>query len=192
MASGAGQSGEGGGKVAYQGAAGSFSHEACLALRPWDEPIGHTTFADAINAVRDGACDCALIPVENTTIGAVQPAADLVARSGLVVISEVWRPIRLDLMAVEGARLADIRTVESHPAALDQCVGSLAALKLKAVEAFDTAGAAQAVALAGDRARAALASSGAASVYDLVILKRDLQDHTDNRTRFVLLSREPG
>lgn len=181
-----------GGRVAYQGAPGSFSHEACLALRPWDEPVGYRTFAGAIDAVRDGACDCALIPVENSTVGAVKPAADLVARSGLVVVSEVWRPIRLDLMAVEGARLSDIRTVESHPVALDQCVASLAALKLMTVEAFDTAGAAEAVARAGDRTRSALAPSGAAAAYELVILKRDLQDRSDNRTRFVLLAREPA
>lgn len=178
------------GCVAYQGAPGSFSHEACAVLRPWDEPVGHETFAAAIDAVRHGRCDCALIPVENSRIGTVQPASDLVMTSGLDVLAEVWRPIRLALMAPNGARLSDIRTVESHPAALGQCTATLSGLNLRAVEAYDTAGAASAVAEAGDTSRAALAPVGAADIYGLSILRNDMQDSADNRTRFVLLGRK--
>ncbi|MFN7359858.1 prephenate dehydratase domain-containing protein [Brevundimonas sp.] len=179
----------GGGRVAYQGAPGAFSHEACVALRPWDVPAPFATFAEALDAVAAGDCDCALIPVENTTIGVVEPAASLVAASGLEVAADVWRPIRLALMAVPGARLSDLKTAESHPAALGQCVASLAALGLTPVEVFDTAGAAQAVAEAGDPSRAALAPSAAAEIYGLSILRNDLQDSADNRTRFLLLTR---
>lgn len=175
------------GRVAYQGAPGAFSHEACLALRPWDEPIAFETFEGAIQAVRDGDCQLGLIPVENSTIGVVEPAASLVAASGLQVLTEVWRPIRLALLAVEGARLSDIRTVSSHPAALAQCTTCLASMGLTAAQAFDTAGAARDVAMSGDRSRAALAPAGAAEVYGLSILRNDLQDSADNRTRFVLI-----
>jgi prephenate dehydratase len=178
------------GCVAYQGAPGSFSHEACAVLRPWDEAIGHETFDAAIRSVHEGRCDCALIPVENSQIGDVQPARRLVDASGLAVLAEVWRPIRLALMAPRGARLPDLRTVESHPAALGQCLGTLASLKLDAVEAFDTAGAARAVADAEDPTRAALAPAGAAEIYGLSILRNDMQDSADNRTRFVLLGRK--
>lgn len=178
------------GRVAYQGAPGAFSHEACSALRPWDQAIGYDTFAEAIDAVANGDCDCALIPVENSVVGVVEPAASLVAASGLSVVSEVWRPIRLALMAVEEARMGDIRTAESHPIALKQCANSLKDLGVSAVEAFDTAGAARAVAEAGDRSRAAVAPKGAAEIYSLSILRNDLQDSPDNRTRFVLLSRQ--
>lgn len=177
------------GRVAYQGAPGAFSHEACLVLRPWDEPVGFETFEAAIEAVRSGDCDSALIPVENTVIGTVEPAATSVAASGLERVSEVWRPIRLALMALPGVRLAELKTAESHPAALGQCRKALAALNLTAVEAYDTAGAAREVALAGDRTRAAVAPIRAAEVYGLSILRNDLQDSADNRTRFVLLSR---
>ena len=175
------------GRVAYQGAPGAFSHEACLALRPWDEAVGFDSFAEAIGALRSGDCGCALIPVENTTIGVVEPAATLVREAGLEVVGEVWRPIRLALMAVQGARLSDIRTAESHPAALGQCARALAELKVAAVEAFDTAGAARTIAEAGDPTRGAVAPAGAAEVYGLSILRNDLQDSADNRTRFVLL-----
>lgn len=178
------------GRVAYQGAPGAFSHEACAALRPWDEAIGFDTFDQAIGAVLSGDCDCALIPVENTTAGIVEPAATLVAASGLAVKSQVWRPIRLALMAPAGATLSGIHTAESHQMALKQCAVALADLKITPVEAFDTAGAARAVAEADDPTRAAVAPAAAAEVYGLSILRNDLQDSADNRTRFVLLSRQ--
>ena len=180
------------GRVAYQGAPGAFSHEACLDLRPWDEAVAFDSFADALDAVRSGDCGCALIPVENSIIGVVEPAASLVAVADMAVVAEVWRPIRLALMAIPGARMADIRTVESHPIALLQCSANLASLGLTAVEGFDTAGAARTVAEAGDTSRAAAAPVRAAEVYGLSILRNDLQDSEDNRTRFVLLSLQAG
>ena len=122
------------GRVAYQGAPGLLQprrlHRRC---GPGTIHVPFDTFAEAIEAVRSGDCDCALIPVENSTIGVVEPAATLVREAGLDVVAEVWRPIRLALMAIETARrLADIRTVESHPVALRQCAGTLEALKLTA------------------------------------------------------------
>lgn len=180
------------GRTAFQGAPGAFSHEACIELRPWDEHVPFETFDGAISAVKSGDCDCALIPVENSTIGAVEPAATLVAGAGLRVVGDAWRPIRMALMAVPGAELDRIRSVASHPAALRQCARTLAAMGLEIVEAFDTAGAARAVAESGDRTRAAIAPVAAAEVYGLTILRNDLQDSDDNRTRFVLLVREPG
>ncbi|KQW79872.1 prephenate dehydratase domain-containing protein [Brevundimonas sp. Root1279] len=176
------------GRVSYQGAPGAFSHEACLDLRPWDEPVAFDTFEAAINALKAGEVGAALIPVENSTIGRVEPAASLVESSGLTIVGDAWRPIRLALMSVEGARLGDIKTAESHPAALGQCTGFLTANSITAVEAFDTAGAARAVAEAGDPTRAAVAPIRAAEVYELSILSNDIQDSADNRTRFVLLS----
>ena len=174
-------------RVAFQGALGAFSHEACLALRPWDEAVPHATFAEALAALTSGDCDMALIPVENSSIGAVEPAATLVRESGLAVLADVWRPIRHALMSVEGARLADIRSVESHPIALAQCAATLKTMHLKVIEHFATAGAARDVAEAGDATRAAIAPVGAAEVYGLSILRNDLQDSSDNRTRFLLL-----
>lgn len=181
------------GRVAYQGAPGAFSHEACLSLRPWDEAVAFETFEGAIDALKSGDCGCALIPVENSTIGMVEPAATLVRTLGVEPVAEVWRPIRHALMAMQGARLSDIRTVESHPIALAQCEQTLKTLPhIKVIDHFDTAGAARDVAEAGDPTRAAIAAVGAAEVYGLSILRNDLQDSSDNQTRFVLLSFPEG
>ena len=181
-----------GGRTAFQGAPGAFSHEACLELRPWDEHIPYETFDQAIQAVMSGECDCALIPVENSTIGVVEPAASLVAQSGLPVLGDAWRPIRMALLAIDGVEFDQLRSVHSHPVALRQCARTLETMGLEVVEAFDTAGAARDVAERGDRSRAAIAPVAAAEVYGLVVLRNDLQDSDDNRTRFVLLAREPG
>lgn len=181
-----------GGRCAYQGAPGAFSHEACLDLRPWDDAVAYPTFEAALDALKSGDVGCALIPVENTTVGRVEPAASLVEAAGLNIVSEVWRPIRLALMAPPGATLRTVKTAESHPIALRQCPDSLAALGLTPIEAFDTAGAARAVAEAGDLTRAAVAPARAAEVYELSILRNDIQDSSDNRTRFVLLSVKAG
>ena len=182
----------GGGRCAYQGAPGAFSHEACTDLRPWDEAVAYDTFEAALDALKAGEVGCALIPVENSSIGRVEPAASLVEAAKLRVVSEVWRPIRLALMTPPGASLRTVKTAESHPVALRQCPASLAALGITPVEAFDTAGAARAVAEAGDLSRAALAPVSAAEVYGLSILRNDIQDFEDNRTRFVLLSARTG
>ncbi|KQY67692.1 MULTISPECIES: prephenate dehydratase domain-containing protein [unclassified Brevundimonas] len=183
---------EAGGRCAYQGAPGAFSHEACLDLRPWDEAVAYDSFEGALAALKSGEVGCALIPVENTSVGRIEPAASLVEAAGLNIVSEVWRPIRLALMAPSGATLRSVKTAESHPIALRQCPDSLAALGLTPVEAFDTAGAARAVAEAGDLTRAAVAPTRAAEVYELSILRNDIQDSEDNRTRFVLLSAHPA
>lgn len=180
------------GCVAYQGAPGAFSHEACLDLRPWDEAVGYETFQGAIEALLNGACQFALIPVENSSVGVVEPAATLVREAGLTVVSEAWRPIRLALLGLPGARLADVKTAESHPVALQQCSIALAEMKITPVEVFDTGGAAAAVAEAGDLTRAAVAPARAAEVYGLTVLRNDLQDFSDNRTRFVLLTASQG
>lgn len=180
------------GRCAYQGAPGAFSHEACIDLRPWDEAVPYQTFEHVLDALQAGDVGCALIPVENSTIGRVEPAATLVESSGLHVVSEVWRPIRLALMAPHGARLSDIKTAESHPIALRQCTGTLTSLSIEPVIVFDTAGAARSVAEAGDKSRAAVAPTRAAEVYDLSILRNDIQDVAENRTRFVLLSAKPA
>ena len=182
----------GAGRVAYQGAPGAFSHAACAALRPWDVAVPFETFEAAIEAVQSGDCASALIPVENAIIGTVEPAASLVAASGLAIAADVWRPIRLALMAVPGASLSSVKRAHSHPAALKQCVGTLKDMGIVAEEAFDTAGAARDVAKARDRTRAAVAPAPAAEIYGLRILRNDIQDSDDNRTRFVLLTRPEG
>jgi prephenate dehydratase len=112
-------------------------------------------------------------------------------RSGLHIIGEWFLPVQHQLMAPKRASLQTIKTVESHVHALGQCRNIIRSLRVKAVVAADTAGAAREVAEAGDVTRAALATKLAAKIYRLKILKKDVADDKHNTTRFVVLARSP-
>lgn len=175
--------------IAFQGAFGAFSHEACLACLPDGEPTPFETFAAAIEAVNDGTCDLAFLPVENSSAGPVLEMQLLLPECGLETVGEhAWR-IRMQLMAVPGGRIEDIMAVTSHPMALKQCTRIIAELGAQAREAFDTAGAAQALAASGDTTTAVVAARAAAELYGLQILRADVEDAPDNTTRFVVLAR---
>src|SRR5262249_39334970 len=114
----------------------------------------------------------------------------LMPTSGLHIVGEWFLPIRNQLMAPKGARLADIKTVESHIMALGQCRNYLRRLGVKTMVAADTAGSAREVAERGEKSRAAIASRLAAEIYGLDILAEDIEDEAHSTTRFIVLSRE--
>ena len=176
-------------KVAYQGEPGAFSHEACRTFLPDYEPVRKRSFADVFDAVAAGEAERGVLPEENVAAGVVPEVRDLLARNRLPVLARHVLPIHMHLLAVPGTGFADIRTIVSHPIALAQCATQLKALGIGTEESLNTAGAAKALAEAGDRTRAVLASETAAQTYGLAILKRDLQDRADNATRFVVLGR---
>lgn len=176
--------------VAFQGVLGAFSYEAAKALLPDHDPAAFKTFDKAFAAVRSGECARAVVPVENSLAGPVPEVADLLPSSGLRVVGETSRRIEIALLALAGTGLGDLRRVRSHPMALKQCRATLAELGLEAVEAFDTAGAAQEVARGGDRATAAAASVTAGALNGLVVLRRNIEDADDNITRFLVLARD--
>jgi prephenate dehydratase len=177
--------------VAYQGAPGAFSHEACLRLVPHDEPVAFAQFADAIAAVVSGECECALLPVRNNTAGDVPGVASMIENAGLHVRADAWLPISHQLLAKPGVPLGSLRAVKSHPMALAQCTGAIRRLKLNPVEAFDTAGAAQELARSSDHATGVIASRAAAEIYGLEIVAPRIEDDPDNATLFAIVSREP-
>jgi len=176
-------------KVAYQGEPGAFGHEACLTFLPDYEPVRKPSFGDVFAAVAGGETELGILPEENVAAGVVPEVRALLERNELTVRARHVLPVRMHLMAIPGASLAGIRTIVSHPIALAQCAANVAALDVATEESLNTAGAAKALAESGDLSRAVLASEQAAAHYGLAILKRDLQDHPENATRFVVLAR---
>nr|MCU0627045.1 hypothetical protein [Gemmatimonadaceae bacterium] len=140
-------------RVAFQGDRGAFSE---LAVRHWwrgtGEPLPCPTFTSAIDAVVDGRADAAVIPVENRIVGDVHGALDALAAAGIAIriTSHVTVPVQHALLAHDGATLASVRVVRSHPVALAQCGAFLARHGYVTEEAWDTAGAARAVAESGE------------------------------------------
>ncbi len=178
-------------KIAYQGEPGANSHIACKEAYRDYEPLPCPTFEDAFAAVRTGGAALAMIPIDNSVAGRVADIHHLMPASRLHIVAEWFLPVQHQLMAPKGATLKTIKTVESHVHALGQCRNIIRALRLKAVVAADTAGAAREVAETGDITRAVLATKLAAKIYGLRILKKDVADAKHNTTRFVVLAREP-
>jgi prephenate dehydratase len=178
-------------RIAFQGEPGANSHIACNEAYPGHDPLPCPTFEDAFAAVRGGRAKLGMIPIDNSIAGRVADIHHLMPRSGLHIVGEWFLPVQHQLMAPRGATLKTIRTVESHVHALGQCRRIIRKLGIKAVVAADTAGAAREVAEAGDITRAALATSLAAKIYGLQILKKNVADAKHNTTRFVVLARKP-
>jgi prephenate dehydratase len=141
-------------------------------------------------AISSGEADLGMIPIENSVAGRVADIHHLLPSSGLFIVGEWFLPIRHQLMAPKGAKLSDIKTVESHVHALGQCRRIIRRLGLKPIVAADTAGSARDIASRNDKSTAAIASRLAASIYGLDILAEDVEDETHNTTRFVVLARE--
>jgi prephenate dehydratase len=174
-------------RVAFQGVPGAFSHEAALQHLPGAELQPCESFAALFDALASGSCALAFVPVENTIAGPVPEVAERLSRPGLVVLAEHDWPISMHLMAHAGASLRSVQRVASHPMALKQCARFLARHAMTGVEAFDTAGAAAALAGQADLSQAAIAPRAAARLYGLTLLAEDIQDRADNLTRFLLL-----
>ena len=177
-------------KIAFQGEPGANSHIAIVEAYPDAEPLPCATFEDALAAIASGEADLGMIPIENSVAGRVADIHHLLPASGLHIVGEWFLPISHQLMALKGAGLADIKTVESHVHALGQCRRIIRKLGLKPIVAADTAGSARDIAERGDKSVAAIASRLAAKIYGLDILAEDVEDETHNTTRFVVLARE--
>jgi prephenate dehydratase len=177
--------------VAFQGELGANSHIAINEVFPSADPLPCPTFEDVFSAVREGAAPLAMIPIENSLAGRVSDIYHLLPVSGLGIVGEYFLPIRHQLVGVPGARLSDLRTVESHVMALGQCRNAIRELGLLPIVAADTAGSAKEVAEVGDPTRAAIASELAARTYGLEVLAENIEDADHNTTRFLVLAREP-
>jgi len=178
--------------LAFLGPEGTFAHAALLGL---DAAAGATlqpmaTVTSAIDAVRSGAADGALVPLENSVEGAVPATLDeLAGGEPLVIAAEAYLPVSFDLLARDGTSLADVRTVATHPHAEAQVRRWLQANLPGAQVAMvgSTAGGAQATA-AGEF-DAAISAPVAAGLFGLTALARDIADNPGAVTRFVLLTR---
>lgn len=177
-------------RIAFQGELGANSHIACRDVYPDYDPVPFQTFEECFAALGDGSVDLAMIPVENSTAGRVADIHYLLPQSKAHIIGEYFLPVHHQLLAVPGSSLDGIKSVRSHPQALDQCRNALRDLGITPVIAADTAGSAREIAELADPAIAAIAPRLAAEVYGLEILRQDIEDETHNTTRFIILSPE--
>ena len=177
--------------IAFQGEAGSNSHLACREVFPAMTALPCQTFEDVFAAVKEGQARLAMLPVENSLHGRIADIHHLLPDSGLYITGEHFVRIHHQLMAVKGATLEGLTSVMSQTPALGQCRNIIRSLGLKMIVGADTAGSARHIAEMKDKTVAALASSLAAEIYGLDILKANVEDAAHNTTRFLIMSGEP-
>ncbi len=177
-------------RIAFQGAPGAYSHEACLQTLPEMIPVPCKTFEGVIRAVREGRADLAMLPVENTTYGRVADIHRLLPESGMHIIAEAFVRVRIALMARPGVTLEEVRHVRAHMVLLPQARSFLDAHGITSEAAADSAGAAADLAEAADSREGVLASEVAADIHGLQVLARDIEDMDHNTTRFLLMAPE--
>ncbi|OIW05787.1 hypothetical protein TanjilG_23573 [Lupinus angustifolius] len=178
-------------RVAYQGVPGAYSESAALKAYPNCEAVPCDQFDTAFEAVEKWLVDRAVLPIENSLGGSIHRNYDLLLRHNLQIVGELKFAVHHCLMANDGVKLEDLNRVLSHPQALAQCENTLTKLGLVREAVDDTAGAAKHIASHKIRDAGAVASSAAAKIYGLNILAEDIQDDSDNITRFLILAREP-
>jgi prephenate dehydratase len=178
-------------RVVFQGEPGSYSHLASREALPHCEAVPAPTFEDAFAAIREGNVDLGLIPIENSLHGRIADIHHLLPEAPLYILGEHFHRVRHQLLGVDGATLASIKTVVSQEPALGQCRRIVRELNLTRQLWADTAGAARHVASLKDKTVAAIASSLAAEIHKLKVLKADVEDADHNVTRFLIMSGTP-
>jgi len=180
-------------KIAFQGERGAFSEEAAYKLLGRNiRVLPCPTFEALFASVAKGRASRCLAPIENTLAGSVYENYDLLLKNDLQIVAEVKLRIVHNLIAFPGTTLRNLRRVYSHPVALAQCNRFFSSHpKVERVPFYDTAGSVKMLAADCPAGSAAIASRVAASFYRARILKTHLEDHRENFTRFLLLSRRP-
>ena len=179
-------------KVSIQGYEGSFHQVAARKFFGKDvEVITCSNFRDVVKiASNKKESDGGVMAIENSIAGSILPNYNLLQKSNLTIVGEVYPQIKQNLMALPGVKLEDIKEVHSHTMALQQCYAFLDKYKWKLVESEDTAFSAKQIRQHKSKHIAAIASKLAAELYDLEILAPSIQTMKNNYTRFLILQKE--
>lgn len=177
--------------AAFQGVPGAWGEQGAAELFPGAALQGYEYFEDVFEAVKSGAADYGVLPIENSQTGAIGEVYDLLRRHACYIVGEVWISIKQCLMAPPGATLADIREVLSHPEGLGQCRRYLKNKNWDLTSCRNTAVAAALVAEEKNKKRAAIGSRRAAEINGLSVLAPDIMDSPSNKTRFIAIAAAP-
>tara|TARA_B100000686_G_scaffold352558_1_gene454950 strand:- start:61 stop:906 length:846 start_codon:yes stop_codon:yes gene_type:complete len=177
-------------KVAFQGEKGAYSHLACNEIFPNVDAEACATFEEAFQLAKENSEYKIVIPIENSLAGRVADIHYLIPKYKLQIHAEHFQKVKHNLLGVKGSKIKDIRTVRSHSQAIGQCSKIILSNKLKAIISADTAGSAKFIAEKKDKSESAIASDLAAKIYNLEILKSNVEDESGNVTRFFIMGKD--
>ena len=178
--------------VACQGVEGAYSQLACEKIFRTPSIMYCRTFENVFSAIESGLCRYGILPIENSLAGSVNSVYDQLISRNCYIVRATRVKIDHTLLAPAGVRMEDIREIWSHEQAISQCSAFLTENRQWRVNiAGNTAAAAQMVAESGRKDVAAISSGRCAAQYGLEILKTDIQNNSNNHTRFICISRKP-
>ena len=177
-------------KIAFQGEKGAYSHLACLEVFPNADAIGCSTFEEAFQLAKDNSNYKIVIPIENSLAGRVADIHYLIPKYKLQVHAEHFQKVTHNLLGIKGSKIKNIKTVRSHSQAIGQCSKIILENKLKPIISADTAGSAKFISEKKDKSEGAIASDLAAKIYNLDILKSNVEDESGNVTRFFIMGKD--
>ena len=178
--------------VACQGVEGAYSQLACEKLFKHPQVMYFKTFESVFSAIENGFCDYAVLPLENSTAGSVKEIYDLMlSHSSFKIVRPTRLKVDHNLVAKKGTKMSDIKEIFSHPQAISQCAKFLDAMPgVKITACENTAAAAEAVAKSERTDVAAISSYNCVELYGLERLAADIQDRSNNYTRFICISKK--
>ena len=176
-------------KVAFQGELGAYSHIAINELFENPEIKTCATFEETFKVAFENDDYKIVIPLENSLAGRVADIHYLLPKYKLQIHAEHFQKVEHNLLAKESAKLEDIKYVRSHSQAIGQCQKIILEKKYKTIISADTAGSAKELSDGKDNSIAAIASKLSAKIYNLKILKENIEDEKGNVTRFLIMGK---
>ena len=176
--------------VSFQGIEGANSHLASEKLFPKAKIIPCETFEEVFESVMANKSDIGLIPVENSVAGRVAEIHSLMHKTPLKIVGEFFMKVELHLLGTEKININQIKNVRSHIHALSQCRKFIKKNKVKTIVSADTALAAKEISEKNNPTESAIATKLAAQIYNLKVLKKNVEDSLQNITRFILLQKK--
>ncbi|MDS0525537.1 prephenate dehydratase [Clostridium sp. SHJSY1] len=179
-------------KVGFPGVMGSFTEEAAIKFfGDNSDRISYEGFSDIFKAIESGEVDYGILPIENSSTGAISENLDLLRSYGFYIVGEECIRIDQNLVGIRGARVEDITEVYSHPQGIEQSSDFLRRYQnWKMIPFHNTATSAKLIKDLSDKTKAAIASKRAAKIYGLEIIKECINNQKDNYTRFIIISKE--
>ena len=177
-------------KIAFQGEMGAYSHIACEELFPGSEIKACPTFEETFKTANEDEEYKIVIPIENSLAGRVADIHYLLTKYKLQIHAEHFQKVEHNLLVKKDAELKDIQYVRSHAQAIDQCQKIIQKNRFKTIISADTAGSAKDLSKTSDKSMSAIASKLSAKIYNLKILLKNIEDESENTTRFIIMAKK--
>ena len=179
------------GKIGFYGALGSFCEEAMLKyFGTVENAKACDEFEDVFLAVKNDEVDYGVVPIENSSTGAISQVYDLIYKYGFYIVGEECIKINQNLIGVKGTTLDTIKEIYSHPQPIQQSTEFLKNYSdWKLIPFHSTSVSAKLISDLKDTSKAAIASNRAASMYGLDIIEENINNQSDNSTRFIIISK---